>query len=64
MKLYVGVLKESGIPELFELCDWSLYHRQGYTYIDLTGDISSRVLYRDEFVSTPIPLEQYLISHL
>ena len=70
MKLYVGVLKEGGIPELFELGEWGLYHRhepvstKGY---DLTGDISYRVLYRsfpDEFIRTPIPLEQYLISHL
>ena len=70
MKLYVGVLKEGGIPELFELGEWGLYHRhepvstKGYVYYDL---ISYRVLYRsfpNEFISTPIPLEQYLISHL
>lgn len=69
MKLYVGVLWNEGIPALFTVVHEQFLGTDTVTYENVHNETSSYgFLYRNPhpgaFVSTPIPLEQYIISHL
>ena len=67
MKLYVGVLWNEGIPALFTVVHEQFLGTDTVTYENVHNETSSYgflYLHPGAFVSTPIPLEQYLISRL